>query len=178
MNRNVLIAAVRSAILAVMAARGTPLPVKQDYQPTAQGLPTATVLLVHCVTETRHGFTRRAEVWNPDTQQFDRIQSQQIETTLQFSVAGPQAPDDTTGPTLIDWAQRAAMALGSDDCLAALRASGIGIERIRDVRIVYSVDDREQHEGSPSFDAVFTHRDTVTESLPAVTGLDVIIDRV
>ncbi len=178
MNRNLLIAEVRGAILATLAARGTPLPVRQDYQPTAQGLPSGLVLLVHYVTERRYGFTRRGELWNLYTEQFDRIQSQLIETTLQFSVAGPQAPDDTAGPTLIDWAQRAAMALGSDDCLARLQAAGIGIERIRDVRIVYSVDDRDQHEGSPSFDAVFTHRDIVTDTLPSVTDYEVDIDRV
>jgi hypothetical protein len=178
MNRNLLMAEVRGAILATLAARGTPLPVRQDYQPTAQGLPSGLVLLVHYVTETRYGFTRRGERWNLYTEQFDRIQSQQIETTLQLSVAGPQSPDDTTGPTLLDWAQRAAMALGSDDCLARLQAASIGMTRIRDVRMVYSVDDRDQHEGSPSFDAVFTHRDIVTDTLPSVTDYEVVIDRV
>lgn len=161
-----------------MAARGTPIPIRQDYQPTAQGLPSGLVLLVHYVTETRYGFTRRAEVWNPATQQFDRVQEQRIETILQLSVSGPQDPADTTGPTLIDWAQRAAMALGSDDCIELLRAQGIGMTRIRDVRIVYAVDDLEQHEGSPSFDATFTHRDTVTDTLPGVTASEVVIHRV
>lgn len=178
MTRNSLIIVVRAAILAVMAARGTPLPVKQDYQPTAQGLPSDLVLLVHFVSERRYGFTQRAEVWNEDTEQFDRVQSQQIETTLQFSVAGPQDPAADTDPTLTDWAQRAAMALGSDDCLEALRLAGVGMTRITDVRIVYAVDDRDQHKGSPSFDATFTHRDTVVDTLPGVTAREVVIIRV
>jgi hypothetical protein len=178
MNRNLLMAEVRGAILATLAARGTPLPVRQDYQPTAQGLPTDTVLLVHYVTDRRYGFTKRAEVWDEVANLFVRRQAQQIETTLQLSVAGPQSPADTTGPTLLDWAQRAAMALGSDDCLARLQAANIGMTRIRDVRMVYAVDDRDQHEGSPSFDAVFTHRDIVTDTLPSVTDYDVVIDRV
>lgn len=178
MTRTALIIAIRSALLAVMAARGQPIPVRQDYQPTAQGIPSGLTLYVHPVSERRYGFSERSQVWNSETEQFDRVQAQQIETVLQFSAAGPQNPADDAEWTLTDWVQAAAMALGSDDCLAALWADGIGMTRVTEVRIMYALDDKDQHEGSPSFDATFTHRDIVVDVLPAVTDFEVDIQRV
>lgn len=177
MKTNDLIIAVRSAVIQVMTGRGVGIPVKQSYQPTTQGTPSEFLLHLHDISETRYGFEQKKDVWNEETEQFDHVQSQQIETTLQFGAVGPQNPADDAELTLSDYVRAAASALQSDACLELLRAAGIGLTRIRDVRIVYSIDDKDQHEANPSFDATFTHRDTVIDALPAVTAREVVIHR-
>lgn len=177
MKTNDLIIAVRSAVIQVMTARGVGIPVKQSYQPTTQGTLSGFLLHLHDISETRYGFEQKKDVWNEDTEQFDHVQSQQIETTLQFGAIGPQNPEDNAEFTLSDYVRAAASALQSDVCLGLLRAAGIGLTRIRDVRIVYAIDDKDLHEENPSFDATFTHRDTVIDALPAVTAREVVIHR-
>lgn len=177
MKTNDLIIAVRAAIIQVMTARGLAIPVKQSYQPTTQGTNSGLLLTLHDIAETRYGFEQKKDVWNEETEQFDHVQSQQIETTLQFGALGPQVPGNDAELTLSDYVRAAASALQSDACLGLLRSAGIGLTRIRDVRIVYSIDDKDQHEANPSFDATFTHRDTVIDALPTVTAREVVIHR-
>lgn len=177
MKTNDLIIAIRSAVIQVMTARGVGMPVKQAYQPTTQGTLSGFLLTLHPVAEKRYGFEQKKDQWNPETEQFDHVQSQQVESTFQFGVIGPQNPADDTEFTLSDYVRAAASALQSDVCLDLLRAAGIGLERITDVRIVYAIDDKDLHEANPSFDAVFTHRDTVIDALPAITAREVVIHR-
>lgn len=178
MNNSDLIAALIAAVSPVLQARTQPTALRQAYQPTAQGTPTATTYLAHVVTERRYGFEQFAEVWNPETEQFDAFQSQQIETVLQVGVTGPQDPADVAQPTLPDLVRAFASAVQSERCRLALRAAGIGLQPVRDVRIVYALDDKDQHEASPSVDITLTHRDTYIDVLPAVTAREVVIFRV
>ncbi len=173
-----LIAAVISAATPVLTARSITAPIKQAQQPTAQGTPTATTYFGQVIAERRYGFEQFAEVWNPLTEQFDTFQSQQIETVIQFGVSGPQDPANLTQQTLPDLVRALASAIQSERCRQELRAAGVGLQRVRDVRIVYAVDDRNQHEASPSVDVTLTHRDTYIDTLPAVTAREVVIFRV
>lgn len=153
------------------------MPVKQAYQPTTQGTLSGYLLTLHDIAESRYGFEQKKDQWNPRTEQFDHVQSQQVRTTFQFGAIGPQNPANDAEFTLSDYVRAAASALQSDVCLGLLRPVGIGLERITDVRIVYSIGDKDLHEANPSFDAVFTHRDTVIDTLPAVTAREVVIHR-
>jgi len=178
MNNRALIAALIAAVSPVLQTRAQPTALRQGYQPTAQGTPTATTYVVHVVTERRYGFEQFAEIWNEGTEQFDTFQSQQIETVLQIGVSGPQNPADPAQPTLPDLVRAFASAVQSERCRLALRAAGIGLQRVRDVRIVYALDDKDQHEASPSVDVTLTHRDTYIDTLPAVNAREVVIFRV
>lgn len=178
MNNRTLIAALIAAVSPVLQGRTQPTALRQAYQPTAQGTPTAVTYLAHVVTERRYGFEQFAEVWNPETEQFDAFQSQQIETVLQIGASGPQDPAGVGQPTLPDLVRAFASAVQSERCRLALRAAGIGLQRVRDVRIVYALDDKDQHKASPSVDITLTHRDTYIDTLPAVTAREVVIFRV
>lgn len=173
-----LIAAVIAAASPVLTARALPSAIKQAQQPTAQGTPIATTYFGQVITERRYGFEQFAEVWNPLTEQFDTFQSQQIETVVQFGVSGPQNPALLTENSLPDLVRALASAIQSERCRTALRAAGVGLQRVRDIRIVYAIDDRNQHEASPSVDVTLTHRDTYIDTLPAVTAREVVIFRV
>ena len=178
MNDNDLIAALIAAVSPVLQARTQPTAVRQAYQPNAQGTPSATTYTAHVASETRYGFEQFAEIWNETTEQFDTFQSQQMVTVLQIGVSGPQNPADPAQPTLSDLARAFASAVQSERCRLALRAAGVGLQRVRDVQIVYALDDKDQHEASPSVDVTLTHRDTYIDTLPAVTAREVVIFRV
>lgn len=178
MNENPLYVAVRSLLTGRLPARGVSAQVKRSEQPTQQGVPSQATIFYTVVSNIRYGFEQRADVWNPTTESFDHVQSQQIETTLQFTALAPQNPADDAELTTTDMLNAAASIIGSDSGRAFLRSQGVAVLRIRDVRVVYSVDDRGQHKPNPSFDAVFTHRVTYVEQVPAVVGQEIEIHRV
>lgn len=174
-----LIAAVIAAVAPVLQSRLYPTAIRQGQQPTTQGTPSTTTYYGQIIPpERRYGFEQFAEIWNPATEQFDTFQSQQIETVIQFGASGPQDPSNLTQDTLPDLVRALASAIQSERCRLALRAAGIGLLRVRDVRIVYALDDKNQHEASPSVDVTLTHRDTYIDTLPAVTAREVVIFRV
>lgn len=173
-----LIAAVIASAVPVLQLRALPTAIRQSQQPTAQGTPSTTTYYGQIITERRHGFEQFAEIWNETTQQFDTFQSQQVESVIQFGVSGPQDPANLTQETLPDLVRALASAIASERSRASLRAAGIGLLRIRDVRVVYAVDDKNHHEASPSVDITLTHRDTYIDTLPAVTAREVVIFRV
>jgi hypothetical protein len=173
-----LIAAVIAAAAPVLVSRSVGAPIKQAQQPTTQGTPTATTYFGQIITERRYGFEQFGQIWNSENEQFDTFQSQQIETVIQFGVSGPQDPSNLTQNTLPDLVRALASAIQSERSRASLRAAGVGLLRVRDVRIVYALDDKNQHEASPSVDVTLTHRDTYIDTLPAVTAREVVIFRV
>jgi hypothetical protein len=89
---------------------------------------------------------------------------------------GPQNPPVTV--SLPDYVRAAASAIQSDTARGALRAAGIGLTRVRDIRIVYVLDEKNQHEANPSFDITVIHFDTVLNQVPAVTAREIITHRV
>ncbi len=178
MNENPLYVAVRALLVARLPLRGVVCAVKRSEQPTQQGVPSGPVLFYSEISIIRHGFEQRKNVWNEEAGTFDHVQSQQCETMLQFSALAPQNPADDAELTASDMLLAAASVLGSDFGRASLRSQGVGILRIRDVRVGYAIDDRMQHKPNPTFDAVFTHRVSFVEQVPAVTGREYAIHRV
>jgi hypothetical protein len=58
--------------------------------------------------------------------------------------------------------------LQSDEAIQALKASGLQILRITDIRQIYFVDDKGRHEAMPSFDFVITHKNVTITSDPII----------
>jgi hypothetical protein len=177
-NDNALIIAIRTALLARLTARGITVPVKQNYQPTQQGVPSAACIFMHKLFDLRVGHPQRKDVWNPTTEVFDHVESVWIESTFQFSALAPQDPANDAELTAADILKAAAFAVQSDKFLEDLRAAGVGVLRVQRVPTGYSVDDRGQFEAEPSFDVVFTHRDTVVDVVKAVNSREIVINRV
>jgi hypothetical protein len=176
MRDNELFTAIRSAVAPIMSARGLPVAVQQAYQPTAQGAPAWYSLTFHVVSERRYGFEGFIDVWNAETEQFDQLQKQQVETIIQVGAMGPQSPPVTV--SLADYVRAAASAIQSDAARMELRSAGIGIGRAQNVRITYVIDEKNLHDASPSFDIPVFHFDTVLNQVPAVTAREVLIHRV
>ena len=66
----------------------------------------------------------------------------------------------------------------SDVFLADLRAQGVGVLRIRDIRNGYTKGDRDEFDPEPTLDAVFTHRDETIEQVRPIESFELNINRV
>lgn len=166
-----------------LPAPGPTVETIQDYQPTTQGAPTGPVLALHVVFTRRYGWTARKDEWiipaTPDLPFMRHTERQQLETHIQASGIwrrGPTLPGDWVAA---DVAGYGAMILQSDRTMAALRAAGLGIQRITDIRSTpILTNDRDQWEAMPSFDFVLTHEQITITETPATVSQELRIENV
>lgn len=176
---NTLYKVVRDELLAQLSRYGQPTwRVKQNYQPTQQGDTGIGTIYFHKITDTRYGWLQRADAWDMTEEEMRHIESQQIETTLQVSGVLLETADNTSGMLTGDMVKLAAQAFQSDTMMQAMRARGLGVLRVRDVRTIQVVNDQGNFEPSPSFDVVLTHRDTYEEIIAIVNTREINIHAV
>jgi len=167
-----LIAVIRSG----MDTAADVLEIAQSNQLRAAGRPITRALLLDKVGERRYGHVKREDVPDPDDPLLMIHRETQIyETRIQMgALAKPppvrgEIPADE--PSASDLLNRAAAVLQSDVTIAALRAAGIGVLRILEVRNPVFRNDQDQFEASPSFDFILTHDQvTVTTTPAAIVG--------
>lgn len=137
----------------------------RDYNPTNAGRPAGPAVLVQHVSDVRLGSPKRAsqpDATLPDGQMRNTM-TQIYESTFQINALSPV---DWTLEA-IDLVNLAAAIMQSDTTLTALRAAGVEILRVRDVRNPKFRNDREQYEASPSFDFTVTHEQIMLSRNPA-----------
>jgi hypothetical protein len=176
---NQLIALVIATVIGQEAAAGIPnTPIAQAFQPTQQGVNTVPTAYLYKVGDRRYGFVGRTDVWDTDTSRMIHTETQQYETTLQFSALATQNPATPTQYTASDILNQIAAILQSSATVAILEAQGVGVERITDVRNPYFQDDRDRFEASPSFDVVLTHKQILTTETPIAESIELQIAEV
>lgn len=176
MNDNALINAVRTVLLAGLAANSqSDVLVAQDYQPDQQGISNSKIIYIHKIADNRYGFTQKKDVDN--SVDFTHTETQQMETSFQLSARMPVSV--TVGSiSPADVLNLAAMILQSDVAQASLQALGIGIYRVAPVRHLIIVNDFNRNEASPSFDIILTHKRSITGNIPAVDTFESNLRRV
>jgi hypothetical protein len=131
----------------------------QRYQPTQEGINDGPTLYAFKVGAKRYGYRGVKQIPDIDAPTgMKRIETQAMETTLQFSVVQPIA----TGMgdlTHSDRLNAVASVMQSPDFQKLLIANGASILRITEVRTPQVINDYSQWEENPSFDAVFKHDD-------------------
>ncbi len=142
--------------------------IKQQYQPTQQGLSSSPMILLHKIGDYRYGYPQRRSIWDQDAKAFIHLESVLIETTFQLNALAPQNPDQPYLPTASDLLNLVAIILQSDATRRTLQAHEIGIYRVQNLRQIYFVDDRDQFAASPSFDFTLTHSRTLKSHVPMV----------
>lgn len=179
MNDNDVWQIIIALIRAQLDALGlTTVAVKQSYQPTQQGVPEGPAVFIHKIDAKRYGHPGSRSVYNMVDDDFDTTESIWRNPTFQVNGLSVQDPTDTTQLTASDIVEITADILQSRSTRATLLASGIGILRIADVRVLYFVNDRDRHEQEPSFDFTLSYRRTTTFKTPVVTGQQANIQRV
>lgn len=170
MRDNQLYAFLIPIINAGLIARGISATVKQSYQPTPEGINVGTLVTLTKISENRYGFLKREDVWNAGNGNFDHVETQVMESHFQvgaFSIIDPKTETSAT-LTAADVLYEVTAILQSDAFLLALKAQGIGVLRIQELRNPYFSDDRERFEASPSFDFTITHKRVTIATTPKV----------
>lgn len=175
---NQVIISLRSALVPRLAARMINAEVKQGNQPTQQGVPEGALISLFKITDKQYGYPERSTEWDEADQVMRATESQQMESTYQFTAIAPQDPANDFELTPADILKAAAAVLRSDGARAALLADGVSVLRVQDIRTGYTVDDSGEFSANPSFDITVTHRDTTTEIIGIINAQEVIINRV
>lgn len=152
--------------------------IKQSYNPLQTGVPTAPTIYLHKISTPRYGWPKRKSVYNADNSNFDHSEVFWRTPTFQIDGLSVQDPTDTAQLTASDIVLAAADILQTDLGINTLKQSGVGIDRIIQVRDSYFVDDRERHEQSPSFDFTLSYQKTITSTAGVVDDFELNVNRV
>lgn len=177
---NQLIAALRKTILdgAVLAGLPDRIAVKQSNQPTQQGAEIGPALYLSKISHNRYGWPACSEYFDADAGVMRRITGQVYQTSFQINALVKQEPSNIASLTASDVLDKVATLLTGPTGRGALRAAGIGVLRVTDVRNPYFKDDEGRFEASPSFDIVLTHKTETVSDIDAVTTTEINIGRV
>ena len=144
-----------------LVARGFSAEVIQAFQPVQEGVNLTPVVTVNRIMANRYGWPEDTSFWNEDTLAMKRREGYWLECTYQVNAL--QAIPDVQGTekTAFDYIDAVAAILQTSSTIEAFRMEGIGILRVQPLRVTYWLDDKEQHEQTPSFDFVLTYRQAV-----------------
>lgn len=144
----------------------------QRYQPTQEGITDGPTIYAYKVGDKRYAYRGVKQIPNVDSPTgMTRIETQAMETTLQFSVVQPLAlnmGDRTHSDTL----NMIAGVMQSPDFQTLLIQNKTSILRITDVRMAQVINDKGQWEENPTFDAVIKHEDVWIDGVEQVTTFE------
>lgn len=180
MNDKQLATLIMAQILPAMQADSELSGVKlaRNFQSRQQGANSSPYAYFFKVGDRRYGSPARTEVYNELTGLFTHTETQQYESTYQFSAWIPQDPANVTSLTESDILNAVSGIIQSDAILAAFQAQGVGILRVTEVRNPYIVDDHDQFEAVPSFDVILTYKRARVSTTPAVVTYEANVSRV
>lgn len=155
-----LAALIISTVNAGLSARGySSVQVKRDNQPRQQGVPTNPVIFLHHIHTQNIGWVSREDVYDKATLAMNHYEIQRLESQYQFDALAQQSPLTPTALMPEDYLALVRKTLQSSQAITLLKSSGVGIQHITDMRVMYFEDDKGQNETNPSFDIVFSHQD-------------------
>lgn len=179
MRDNELFALLIATIEAAEPGAGIPnvggqpgVPVYQGYQPTQQGVPTGPAAFLHIINHHRYGCVGRSDEWDQVQSKEIHTETQVYETMFQISALSTQDPSNVLQLTAGDIVNAIAYIMQSDSTIRILRAAGVGVLRVMNVRNPYFTDDRDRFEASPSFDFVITHKQIVQSEIPVLQSTE------
>jgi len=143
----------------------------QAFQPTQQDRPEGRAVYFKRLFGKRHGWPGTAYAFQVGRDNFDRAESQIIETRYQFSVTQPAntAPDAITHNDILEGV---AAGLQSQRFIAYLKANGAQVLRIIDITNVPFKNDQDQFEDYPTFDAIFLYTNEYVDEVAKLTATE------
>lgn len=176
MTDNAIIRIFFPLIKAGLTANGVTAVMRQSYQPTEEGAESATALYFFKVGDKRLGHPKRSSAWNTLLSKEVDTDTQLHEATWQISAWVRQTP--TSDQTASDVLAITAMYMQGAQFVEALKAAGIGILRITDLRNPYFKDERDQFQASPSFDFTISYNRTMIRDGRALSLIETNFKRV
>ena len=145
--------------------------VRQNYQPTNQGIKSGQSVYFFKVSDERRGTVGVREKFDALNSLMIREEITSYESTFQVSAYSIQDPTDTDQLTASDLVNVVSEILQRENTVQTLTANSIGILRIGQIRNPYFINERNNFEASPSFDFVLSHNQTRVTEIPVVESI-------
>lgn len=179
MTDNQIYAILFPLIKGGLTSRGvTGVEVLQNAQPTQQGTPSGPAVFLSMLRPVPRGHVRRDSVYDRDTGVMSETELQTYEQTYQVNALSAQDPTDVNKLTASDLVKVVRQIVQSSAFIASIRASGLGILRVNELRNPAFVNDKDRFEYSPSFDFTLTYDELYTTGAPVVETVEYNINRV
>jgi hypothetical protein len=170
MTDNQLIQLFLPIIQAGLIADGYPeVVVKQNNQPTQQGIDTAPTVYFSKISNRPYGTIHRENIWNGTIMQL--YNTQWCDTTWQIAALVLQDPTNIDTYTASDLVNEIKQIMQSDDAINTLIANGVGILRIEETSNPYFKDDRDQFEAIPAINFTLNHLQTRIVDAPVLESI-------
>lgn len=179
MNDRQIFALFRSLVMPLVRAQPgcDQVAFVRNFQPEQQGTPKGPTVFFVKIMDHNHGSPQRRDRLGVAGEIFDQTQAQLVESTFQFMALVPQRPSEND-LTESDVLNIVCGIIQSDAVIGGLRAAGVGVQRVVEVRNPYIVDDHDRFEATPSFDIVLTHYRNITTTTPAAVAYEANVSRV
>lgn len=168
---NQLIALFGGIITAGLVENGITADLAQSYQPTKQGVNNNTTIYFFKINDKRYGWVNRSNRWDELTSKMVYTETQIVESTFQINALVKQNPQ-VLSHTASDVVNIVASIMQSQSTIQTLKAAGVGIYRITEIRNPYFMDDKDQYEASPSFDFTLVYNQSIITTAPIVQTID------
>ena len=147
----------------VQLALGMPMGYKMRWQSTQQARPSEPTVFFANIGVVRYGWPGKNSRWIDAQQKMLDVEEWRSEMTVQVSAQLPQdAVYDVGSITPNDAVQTIAAVMQNDGWLQAIKAYGMQVLRISQIRNMPYKNDRDQWEYVPMFDAVLCYTDITT----------------
>ncbi len=144
-----------------------------EYQPTAQGRDRNAIYFFE-VSSNRHGWQKRAYKVPADGWTGGQVESQAMQTVLQFG-AFAAAGQEVTSEDLLN---NAALIMNGLKFAEDARSVKIGVQRITDIRTPHFKNEFDRFEMSPSFDVTFSYTRTLEPSVEFLNTITPAVHRI
>jgi hypothetical protein len=179
MTNNEIAAFFRTQMLTMLAEQGqSGVNVTSSFQTNNQGRLDGPVLYFVEIGDVPHGAQGSTTKTNAGTGQTTVTSTQRMRISFQVQGFAPAVTTDLSVPRAADVVKLALMLLKSPPFIAALKANGMGIEKIADTKPNFVVNDRAQFEAGPSFDFTLSYRRTIIQKSAIITTAEFAIHRV
>jgi hypothetical protein len=152
--------------------------IHQAYQPIKQGPDSSRSIYLHKITSQRVGHQGRKYNFNPGDDDFDEVEKYWLSVTIQLMPLVSQDITDENSITAFDVIDLCAAILQTRQARKTLLDSGISIEKIGQITVGFSIDDKDQFDLDPSFDFILLYEQTLSSKAPKVNTFDADIKRV
>jgi len=175
MTNNDIAAFFRAQMLALMAAQGHPeIKVATSFQTDNQGRLDGPVLYFVEGGDDPYGAQKTVTSVTPGTGAVIDTSMQRMRISYQVQGFAPANINDLTKLRASDVVKLALMLLKSPPFIRALKANGMGIEKIASTKPNFVVNDRAQFEAGPMFEFTMSYRRSIIQTSAIIQPVDTV----
>lgn len=177
MTNNEIAAFFRAQMLAMLAEQNHPeVAVTSSFQPNNQGRLDGPVLYFVEIGDVPHGAQRNStQTIGLET---TVTSSQRMRISYQVQGFAPANITDLSVLRAADVVKLALMLMASPPFIAALKANGMGIEKIPSTKPNFVVNDRAQFEAGPTFDFTLSYQRSIIQKSAIIQSAEFATHRV